>query len=299
VSWPAYPVSRRAILRGVLVAPALAAPGCGSAAPDTLDHAVDRLVDQLDPEGPYRHPTPSERDRAIAAVDLLSSATTATANATAETFAALGMNVTAGVDVPVGRRYALAASRFDSDRSWGMLAVDLTDAPPEFLVEVPHPGSDRETERLGLALFRELPHATLLMAGAHRSAAGGAADVAHQPDSMFHALATHLAERGATQLQLHGFHDDSLANHDIVISAGAGTPDRRIEQTADTLLDAGFNLCRAWDQRCGNLEGRTNAQGRAAAARGYPFLHLEINRSTRDDPQRSATLVHALATGFH
>jgi hypothetical protein len=199
----------------------------------------------------------------------------------------------------VGRRYALASSRFDSDRSWGLLAVDLTDAPPEFLVEVPHPGSDRETERLGLALFRELPHAALLMAGAHRSAAGGAADVAHQTDSMFHALATHLAERGATQLQLHGFHDDSLANHDIVISAGAGTPDRRIEQTADTLLDAGFNLCRAWDQRCGNLEGRTNAQGRAAAARGYPFLHLEINRSTRDDPQRSATLVHVLATRFH
>jgi hypothetical protein len=116
---------------------------------------------------------------------------------------------------------------------------------------------------------------------------------------MFHALATHLAERGATQLQLHGFHDDSLADHDIVISAGAGTPDRRIEETADTLRDAGFNVCRAWERRCGNLEGRTNAQGRAAAVRGYPFLHLEINRSTRDDPERSATLVHALTTGFH
>ena len=206
------------------------------------------------------------------------------------------MNVTAGFDVPVGRRYALAASRFDSDRSWGLLAVDLTDAPPELLVEVPHPGSDRNTERLGLALFRVLPRAALLMAGAHRSAAGGAADVAHQPDSMFHVLATHLAERGATQLQLHGFHDDSLADHDIVISAGAGTPDRRIEETADTLVDAGFDVCRAWERRCGNLEGRTNAQGRAAAMRGDPFLHLEINRSTRDYAGRRATLVYALAT---
>jgi hypothetical protein len=298
VTRPAHSVSRRAVLRGLLIAPALAIPACGSAAPDTLDDAVDRLVDQLDPDGPYRQPTPSERDRATAAVDLLSSATTATANATAETFAVLGMTVAAGFDVPAGRRYALAASQFDSDRSWGLLAVVLTDAPPEFLVEVPHPGSDRNTERLGLALFRQLPRAALLVAGAHRSAAGGAADVAHQPDSMFHALATHLAERGATQLQLHGFHDDSLADHAIVISAGAGPPDRRIEETAETLVDAGFDVCRAWERRCGNLEGRTNAQGRAAAMRGYPFLHLEINRSTRDDAERSAALVHALATEF-
>ena len=95
---------------------------------------------------------------------------------------------------------------------------------------MPHPGSDRHTEQLGLALFRALPGAALLIAGAHRRAADGTADVAHQPDSMFHALATHLADRGADQLQLHGFDDDSLADHDIVISAGAGTPDHRSEQ---------------------------------------------------------------------
>ena len=66
VTRSAHPVPRRAILRGLLIAPTLAVPACGSAAPDNLDDAVDRLVDHLDPDGPYRHPTPAERDHAIA-----------------------------------------------------------------------------------------------------------------------------------------------------------------------------------------------------------------------------------------
>ena len=114
---------------------------------------------------------------------------------------------------------------------------------------------------------------------------------------MFHALANHLAGHGASQLQLHGFHDDSLANHDIVISAGAGTPDRRTKQMADALTNADFDVCLAWTEHCGSLEGRSNAQGLAAADR-YPFLHLEINRSTREDPERTATLIHTLTAGY-
>lgn len=296
---PAEPLPRRAVLHGILGAAAFALLACGSAAPAapaTLDDAVGQLLDRLDPDGPYRHPTPAERDRALAAADRLAFIDTTTA--TAGAFAPLDMNVSAATDPATGRRYALAASRPDTDRSWGILALDLTTSPPDLLVEVPHPGSDRHTERLGLALFRALPGAALLIAGAHRRAAEGAADVAHQPDTMFHALATHLADRGATQLQLHGFHDDSLADHDIVVSAGAGTSTQHTEQIADALSNADFDVCRAWTQRCGSLEGRTNAQGRAAAVHGYPFLHLEINRSTRDDHVRSATLIHTIANRY-
>jgi hypothetical protein len=107
-----------------------------------------------------------------------------------ELFTTLSMDVTAGTDPATDRRYSLATSRVDTDRSSGLLAIDLTLPPPQVVVEVPHPGSDRHTERLGLALFRALPRAALLIAGAHRRAAQGAADVAHQSDSMFHALAT-------------------------------------------------------------------------------------------------------------
>jgi hypothetical protein len=296
VTEPAKPLSRRTVLLGILGAAALGLFACGSAAATvTLDDVVGQLLDRLDPDGRYRPPTPAERDRALAAADLLASDDT---TAAAEMCAPLDMSVSTGTDPATGRRYALAASRSDTDRSWGIVAVDLTEPPPDLLVEVPHPGSDRHTERLGLALFRALPGAALLIAGAHRRAADGAADVAHQPDSMFHALATHFADRGATQLQLHGFHDDSLADHDVVVSAGAGTSTRLTEPMADALSAADFEVCRAWTQRCGSLEGRTNAQGREAAVHGHPFLHIEINRSTRDDDQRSAALIRTIASGL-
>jgi hypothetical protein len=295
VTDPAEALSRRAVLRGILGTAALTLVGCGSAAPVDLDDVVGQLLDHLDPDGPYRNPTPDERDRARAAVDLL---VAADATAAAEAFAPLGMSVSTGFDPATGRPCALAASRFDTDRSWGVFAVDLTEPPAHLLVEVPHPGSDLHTERIGLALFRAVPGAALLIAGAHRRAADDAADVAHQPDSMFQALATHLADRGAVQVQLHGFHDDSLADHDVVVSAGAGTSTQYTAPMADALGAAGFDVCRAWSQSCGSLEGRTNAQGREAAAHGQPFLHIEINRSTRDDEQRSAALVRALAAGL-
>ena len=303
VTGPADSLTRRAVLSAILGATAVALLGCEPAAPLDepaapldLDGTVDDLVGRLDRHGPYRHPTPAERDRAIAAVDrLLAGDTTA---ATAELLAPLDMDLTTSTDPATGRRCALAASRPRTDRSWGLLAVDLTGLPPGVVVEVPHPGSDRLTEQLGLALFRALPHSALLIAGAHRDAAGGTADVAHQTESMFHALAVHLADRGAAQLQLHGFDDDSLTEHEIVISAGAGVPDRRIEQAAAAIAAAGFDVCSTWTQRCGSLEGRTNVQGRAAAARGQPFLHLEVNRSTRDDPDRRAAITSALASTY-
>jgi hypothetical protein len=285
---------RRAVLHGILAGATVALLACGAPARATLDEAVAQLVEQLNPNGPYRHPSPAERDNALAAVDRLASADITAAT---ELFGRIGMNVSAGTDSATGRRYALAASRAGSDRSWGMLVIDLTFPTSQVVVEVPHPGSDWHTEQIGLALFRALPRAVLLIAGAHRRAAGGTADVAHQPDSMFHGLATHLADHGANQLQLHGFHDGGVADNDIVISAGAGTPDRRTEQIADDLGRAGFDVCRAWTDHCGSLEGRTNAQGLAAAQR-HPFIHLEINRSTRESPQRSTALVAVLASGY-
>jgi hypothetical protein len=294
VNGSADPLRRRAVLHGILGGATLALLARGTPTAATLDDIVAQLVERLKPDGPYRHPTPAQRDRGLTAVDRLASADTTGA---ADLFGRIGMQVTVGTDGATGRRHALAASRAGTDRSWGMLAIDLTSPPPEVVVEVPHPGSDRHTERLGLALFRALPRAALLIAGAHRRAARGTADVAHQPDSMFHALANHLADHGASQLQLHGFHDDSLANHDIVISAGAGKPDRRTKHIADALTSTDFDVCLAWTERCGSLEGRSNAQGLAAADRS-PFLHLEINRSTREDPERTAILIHTLTAGY-
>ncbi|MEV8610958.1 hypothetical protein AB0383_24090 [Amycolatopsis sp. NPDC051373] len=69
-------------------------------------------------------------------------------------------------------------------------------APPSLVVEVPHPGFDLRTELFGVDLFRQVPGAVLLVAGAHRKADDSHADVAHEEDSVFHVVAAALAARG-------------------------------------------------------------------------------------------------------
>jgi hypothetical protein len=277
------------------VAATLGLGSCATTRTNTLDAALIQLVAGLDPNGPYRHPTGDERQQALTGTDLLLRGDTAAAQ---EWFDLLGMDTSTAVDAATGRVYALAASHSYSDRSWGLLVIDLTAPGPHLVLEVPHPGADQDSERIGLALLRAVPGAALLVAGAHRRAADRAADVAHQPDSLFHAIATHLADIGLAQLQLHGYHDDSLPSHEIVISAGAGQPGPLAQQAAERLVARGFDVCRAWRRDCGDLEGRRNAQGRAAAEHGHPFVHLEINRSTRADPDRRATLIDALAVTY-
>lgn len=260
---------------------------------DDLDDLVAGLVAQAGPAQAYRPPRTGERDTVLGVLDRLVAGDPSPAVATA--LGGLGLDTGLHTDRATGRRYAVAAARPGSERSWGAVVADLG-APPTVLVGVPHIRSDLRTEDIGLALFRAVPGAVLLLAGAHRRAAGGAGDVAHRRDSLFHAVATHLARRGLAQQQLHGYHDDSLPGHDAVVSAGAGRAGELAERVAQRLAeDAGLDVCRAWSRDCGSLQGRTNAQGRAAATAGLPFVHVELNRTTRDDAGARARVAGALA----
>jgi hypothetical protein len=138
----------------------------------------------------------------------------------------------------------------------------------DLVIEVPHPGSDRLTARLGLELFHAIPTAALLIAGTHRKAAGNAADVAHRADSLFHAFAQTLA---TTEIQLHGFAETSAPDTDAVISPGVGDATELHTALEKALTRQGF---RVRDHE--HLAGRTNVQGIAAAVRATPFLHLEL-----------------------
>jgi hypothetical protein len=192
-----------------------------------------------------------------------------------------------------GRPYGLLTDPGD-ERAWGWYLVDRS-APVRLAVEVPHPNSDLRTEELGLALYRAVPGSTLLVAGTHRRVEDDAGDVAHRTDSMFHAVAAEYADQGLPQVQLHGFHDDNLPDTDVVLSPGAGDDGDLVRRIADRLGDADFRVCRSWREDCGRLEGKTNEQGRDAAERGTPFVHVEISRSVRDDPAAWSRLVRALA----
>lgn len=261
-----------------------------------LDAAVTELITSLHRDGPYRHPTDTERDNAVRATQRLLAG--AAAGPTAHTYARLGMELADGSDT-TGRHCDLLTSANGTPRSWGMLVIDRATAPPHLVVSVPHPRADLKTAHLGLALFRAVPGSALLIAGAHRAAADGAADVAHERQSLFHALSGLLAAHGATQLQLHGYADDSMPDKDIVLSAGAGTPQPRMKHAADDLRAEGFEVCRAWhDDDCDALSGETNVQGRAAAEHDHPFVHLEMSHNIRSSPDDRADMLRVIAETY-
>lgn len=259
-----------------------AAPRSEATPTTDLGAEVREFAAGLDDDDPYRPPEPAERRRLLAALRALEAG---------EPADVLGFSMRTGVDRETGRRFGLAVNG-PGERAWGWYLVDLS-APPRLAIEVPHPNSDLRTEEIGLALFQAVPGSVLLVAGTHRRAADEAGDVAHRTDSMFHAVAGDLAERGLPQVQLHGFHDDNLPDTDVVISPGAGDAGAAVRRVADDIGED-FEVCRSWQQDCGRLEGTTNEQGRDAARRGTPFVHVEISRSVRDDRDTWSRLVRAM-----
>lgn len=228
-------------------------------------------------EQPYRDPTEGEKRAAVE-----------------QRFADLGFTTVEGVDEVTGRRYALHTSPTDDERAWGAVLVDMSE-PTRLAVEVPHPRTDIGTEEIGLDLFRAVPGSTLLIAGAHRRAAGELADVAHNEHSLYQALSVAFARSGVPQIQVHGFADLNLPDHDIAVSTGTDEANPLAARVAEGLAEAGFDACRAWAQRCGRLEGTTNVQAKAAAAEGAAFVHVELSNTIRRDREQRASLVVALA----
>jgi hypothetical protein len=242
----------------------------------------------------YRPPTPEDRARATAALKALLAGE-------APDLTALPLRSRTGLD-NAGHRFTLLADAPATTlqavllaslvplpatpdphgHGWGLLALH---ACPTLLIEVPHPGSDRFTARLGLDLFHAIPTAALLVAGAHRRHA----DVAHDPGSLFHTFAQTLA---IPELQLHGFAAASAPNTDAVLTAGVGTPTDLHRRLAKTLAHQGFRV-----RRHEHLAGRTNVQGIAAAARGTPFLHLELAPLVRS--HRRARVVETVTDAWH
>jgi hypothetical protein len=213
----------------------------------------------------YRRPTPEERARAVAALRALLSGREPDLD---------------GVPLRISHEYS--ATLLTGDPGWGTIAVRGT---PALLIEVPHPGSDRFTTRLGLDLFDAIPDAALLVAGVHRRHA----DVAHDPDCLFHAFAQTLA---VPELQLHGFRAASAPGTDAVLTAGAGRSTALHQRLGAALARQGLRV-----RHHARLAGRTNVQGIAAATRGIPFVHLELAPLVRS--HHRGRVVEAVTDAWH
>jgi hypothetical protein len=194
-----------------------------------------------------------------------------------------------------GRTVAEIAERGRATgRGWGRVYVDLS-RPVRWSVQVPHPRADMRSELMGAELFSRAPGAVLVLAGANRFAGpGDLADMAHQESSVFNAVCTALVERGMPGIQLHGFANESSPGHDVVLSPSLAHPGKEAHSVADLVEGSGLRTCRTWRQECGRLEGTKNVQGRAAAAHGLPFLHVENSRTVREDAALRSRVVDAL-----
>ncbi|MBI0300353.1 hypothetical protein JBE04_39345 [Streptomyces sp. PRKS01-29] len=269
----------------------------GTRAPEVpLERRITGFTAGLDPGADYREPRRAERRAVAHAVGLVLDGHPDRAR---PLLADVGFRLRTLTDTGTGRRYAELADRTGDGpdpRGWARVYVDLA-APVRWSVQVPHPVSDADTERLGARVLLGSPGGVLVLAGAHRRAGDGdAADAAHRTDSVFDAVCDELARRGLPGVQIHGFADGSAPGRDVVASTGtgrAGRPDAR--RLAAALTARHFSVCRAWVRDC-PLEGRDNVQGRGAATERVPFLHIEFARSVRASDGQIRNAVAAIGT---
>ncbi|MEV7613866.1 hypothetical protein [Streptomyces sp. NPDC089799] len=260
-----------------------------------LEKRIAGFTQSFGERGGYRIPTERERHAVAGGVALVLDGRMDEARAR---LAEVDFAVQPIKDSVSGRRFAEvadAAARSDgANRGWGRVYVDL-DAKPAWIVQVPHPVADQNTERLGAQVLRGAPGGVLVLAGAHRNAAeGGAADVAHRTDSVFHDVIGELMNRRLPGLQLHGFANSSIPEFDAVVSTGAG--DRAVSEAkllSRELDERGLDVCRAYTRKC-RLSGSSNEQGLLAAEEKLGFLHLEIARRNRISDGRLGEVAQAI-----
>jgi len=269
----------------------------------TLDDAVSRLTDGVREDGPHRTLGPEEVARVpgLLAALLADGGGPLTGTPSASTGALLGAAAEFGMAAVDVAGWRVVSSDPRSERSWMLVAV-RAGIVPDVLVQVPHPRADLDTELVGVAAVGRYRGAMLLQAGAHRRAGphGGhrghdPADVAHRTDSLFALVADGIVARTEiAQLQLHGFADriDAL---DVVVSSGAATEGPLLTAVAAAVEAGGERVGLGSDPACADLAGGRNVQGRSAARHGTEFVHLEMSRSLRRDPQRRDGVAAAIS----
>jgi hypothetical protein len=284
----------------------LALFGCQSAPDRSADDSTPgarELVDlrsriltytaALEPDAGYSAPDDTQRERVAESVGHLLDGDATKAERLLDP---LGLKLTRLTDTESGRRYdEIAAARPGRAERWGRLYL-TADSDVRWNAQVPHPVSDRDTERLGVRLLEDNPGGSLVLAGAHREAGrGDAADVAHREDSLFHAIVVELQKRDVPGVQLHGFAKDSERPYDTVLSTGAARSTlTEAAALADGMQADGLRVCRSWSARC-PLEGTTNVQGKAAERHHARFLHVELSPKARGDGTDADAAARALS----
>ena len=281
-----------------LVLPLLANCSRGDETTVDLESVVGDFVKNVPRRGSegMTLPTAAESDRFI---DALRAAQGGDLEQAQRLGADLGYQVRAVTDDPTRRLLYLFGEQQDEDGSWphgwGLYVVAAHRARP-LLIEVPHPVYDINTAEVGVAAFRRGDAEALFVAGAHRYAnADGSSDVAHEADTMFARVNEALVDERHVVFQPHGFSDegsDSGDYGDVVVSAGTPMPPPAVVAVSAALRTAGFDVCQYDGDRCTALGATRNVEGMWCRTVGATFVHLELDRDVRDNPEQRIRVAH-------
>lgn len=232
----------------------------------------------LVPDHPYSDPTP---EQVTAVKGVVSALMRGKAAAAPE-----GMEILEGFEGVAQRNVRILRSVPGNGLYWGVWVFPIDDKITG-VVEAPHPVFDAGSDDIATRIWAKSPAGTVLaVAGSHRTNPDGLnpRDVAHNTSSMWHQITTFIAQPGLPEFQLHGFGDDSMPGVGAVVSSGSSPLSAGVIRTEAFVAAASVATARQWDGSATKLIGMANIQGDEAAKRGNPFMHIELSKTVRDNP---------------
>jgi hypothetical protein len=161
------------------------------------------------------------------------------------------------------------------------------------VVQVPHAYEDLHTGEVAGGLLRD-DIAILAWNSAKRSvpdeSAAATADLARRRDSLFMALSHAVVEAGprGRLIQIHGFDNDRRttsagAAAAVIASSGSQWSSRAVDRIAGCLQTVIDGPVLVYPREVTELGATENVHGQALRSHGHEgFVHLELNRSTRE-----------------
>jgi hypothetical protein len=276
----------------VAAADATAAAALVPAAGTDLTALINSFIAPFNSSQPYREPNSTELANGVAGVQRLA----INGADAAGLLTPLGFTISSGIDSVTKKPYVLAYNEFGTDRAWGLYLVDLS-VPIRLIVEVPHPVAETSTTLMGLQHWQTVPGTLLMIAGAHKDANSGLADVSLHTGSFFYGVGASFASMKLPQIQYHGYADATAPSLSQVVSAGTGIVGSAIKRVSTELTSAGFAVGNGWDSSGSGtgLTATTNVQGIDAAAKNTTWIHVTTNDTTRASADARKLTVTAVA----
>lgn len=212
-------------------------------------------------------------------------------------------------DSKTQKAYPILAERDPISLGWGTY-IQNPEAKRNLNIHVNHPLYDRNTWKIGTALFQQSAAHYLFLAGTHRFANGSGefveSDTARNRQGPFQVVHEIVSQKDDLTVSIHGFTHDTkyspeINTSDVILSAGAPEVPSIVTHLEKSLRQHGL-LPGVYDggPSYKDLSGGVNPQGQYSNKTygAGQFVHVEIEQKYRQDDGLLTTLVSGLKSGL-